>query len=228
MTIKTTTLSLLCALPLTLTLTLTAGCDLETEDTMELVSEAGDDEDALSPLSSEAQDALTAPVDAAAMTYSDTYEGLGKLDTLADGDIVMIKNYKQGYLGCFAGVPQFAQGPNNIDNYVWRVHEVDLDGDGSVEFQFELVDDTGFTGTYLKMDSGVVHCDVITGIGDAAAWHEDSMQRTGGGTNYRKFHVQLENQKEALCIKGKSSTEALSEGCGSSFWNMAFWIEVIA
>lgn len=225
MTTKTTTASLLCSL----CLALAAGCDLETEDSMALISEA-DDEAAPSPLSAEAEGTLTAPADAAAnMTYASTYEGLGKLDTLADGDVVMIKNYKQGYLGCFGGAPQFAHGPDNIDNYVWQVHQVDLDGDGDVEFQFELVDDTGATGTFLKMDdAGVVLCDVITGIGDAAAWHEDSMQRTGGGSYYRKFHVQLENYKQGLCVQGKSSTEALPKPCANSYWNMAFWVEVIA
>lgn len=225
MTTKTTTFSLLCAL----SFSVSAGCDLETEDSMELISDA-DDGDALSPLSSEAENTLTAPADAAAsITFAETYEGLGKLDTLADGDVVMIKNYKQGYLGCFGGVPQFAHGPNNIDNYVWQVHEVDIGADGLVEFQFELVDDTGATGTYLKMgDAGDVFCDAINGIGDAAAWHEDSQQRTGGGTDYRKFHVQLKNYKQSLCLQGKSSTEALSKTCGSSLWNMGFWVEVIA
>jgi len=225
MNTKTITLPLLC----TFALPLNAGCDLETEDSMSLVSEAEDDE-LSEPIVAEAGGELALEPDAAAsITYANTYKGLGRLDTLADGDIVMIENYHRGYLGCIGGTPEFDQAPHNIDNYAWRVHEVDLDGDGNAEFQFELIDGSGFTNTYLKMNAaGTVFCGTIGGIGDAAAWHEDAFDRTGGGTHYRKAHVQLQNEKQGLCLQGSSSAAALSKSCGLSYWDMAFWVEVIA
>jgi len=225
MDIKTIIFPLLC----TITVAPSAGCDLETEDSMSLESQVEEGEE-LPSVAIEAADELSAEPDgAAAITYVPTYTGLGKLDTLADGDIVMLRNYGEGYLGCFGGVAQLSEGPYNIDNYVWRVHEVDLDGNGEVEFQFELIDGGGFSNTYLKMsNAGTVHCGAISGIGDAAAWHEDAHSRTGGGTFYRKFHVQLENYKVGKCIQGDPNGDVVSDPCPNSTWGMAFWVEVIA
>jgi hypothetical protein len=84
----------------------------------------------------------------AGVMYAWSYDGVVKLSDIGDGDIVMLKNYAQGYVRCDSSDEAHTNhSPSNIDSFVWKVHRTDLDGDGTDELQFELIDDTGETGT---------------------------------------------------------------------------------
>ncbi len=119
-----------------------------------------------------------------------------------DGDVLMIKTNAHGYLGCDSlGAIQLHQDPSNIDSYIWKVHRASLGWGPADKLQFELIDDTGLTGTYLKMNgSGEVFRGSTTGSGDAAAWIRPPGAFGGVGENYVQAVWLLNNYKQDECL----------------------------
>ena len=104
---KRITLPLLCTLGLAL-----GGCDheddsvLDRSDEQELVDEPSSLPAPRGPEGAGSLASDDAP--ASSVVYSSSYEGLSTPQDLADGDIVMIKSYTRGYLGCFDGEASLA------------------------------------------------------------------------------------------------------------------------
>lgn len=193
------------------------GCDHEAElddgiadlEEAELDAEPGDIEDdpAAAPIDHAPVEVLTEiddPSAAAIVAYS--RRSVLRTSTLVEGEVVMLRSHTEGYLGCDAnGATTTSKTPSNTDGRVWRVHLVDLNNNGQDEMQFELVDDSGYTNTYLKMNNwGTLYCGAITGIGDAAAWSWGSFYGHAG-TMFRKVSRSLINYKRGLCIHASPS-----------------------
>lgn len=140
------------------------------------------------------------------LEYASSYDGEINLSALGDGDVVMLRSYPQGFVGCNAsGEVQTSHSPTVIDGYVWMVHRTDIDGDGTDELQLELIDGSGETGTYLKMNgSDELSCEAITGIGDAAGWNFEQSVSTGG-TYYRTVLRMLSNHEHGQCLSFSDS-----------------------
>ncbi len=141
----------------------------------------------------------------AAVTISYSRRSVLLTSTLTEGDAVMLRSKFQGYFGCDAnGNITTSKTPQNLDGRIWQVHLADLDNDGDDEMQFELLDSTGGSGTYLKMkNSGIIHCSTITGIGDAAAWNWGQWYGEGGSI-YHTVSRSLVNYKQGVCIHATS------------------------
>ncbi|MCA9705505.1 MAG: hypothetical protein KDK70_06650 [Myxococcales bacterium] len=189
-----------------------AGCDVENDldrsvDDFELED---DDEATLPQVQPDGLDLVASAPSSLAATNIWAFDDIVGLNSIGDGDAVMLRSYTDGYLGCDAsGVVELQGIVTNTDGFVWKVHRPDLDGDGTNELQFELIDATGETGQYLKMnDEGEVFCGSITGIGDAAAWRSSSTYYVSTGSFYRKIVINLRNYKQDLCI-------GISGGAGS-------------
>lgn len=195
-------------LPLVATLSL-VGCDVENESER-LADDFELEDDAQTPLAEIRPDDLdlvaAAPEPLAAATNVWAFDNVVGLNSLADGDAVMLQSYTAGYMGCDAdGEIQVSGAPNSTNGFVWRVHRTDVDGDGTDELQLELIDSTGETSTYLKMNNdGEVFCGSITGIGDAAAWLSSSTYYVSNGSFYRKVVINLHNFKQDQCIQVSS------------------------
>lgn len=212
----------------TLALLGATACDPEGSD--DLDREATELEDAASqPLDRvpTGPQSLTADQDApvTASTYIQTYEGGHTLGFLADGDIVMLKNFSRGYLGCDGAGDTLAQhSPVNTDSYVWEVHLVDIDGDGTDEVQLEQA---GGTDVYLKMDNADdVFCGTISGIGDAAAWNLGTSY-AGAGALYKRVTTTIVNYKQAQCLRVDANGVGAGVACNSN-QDAVFFLEVVA
>ncbi|MCA9650238.1 MAG: hypothetical protein H6712_08450 [Myxococcales bacterium] len=205
-----------------------SACDTEGELGPEIRAELeqGLDEPALAQAA--VQD-LVADADApvVASTTVHEYVGVDSFDSIADGDVVMLKNWWRGYLGCAADDDGTVGThlPTELDPYAWIVHRTDLDGDGTDELQFEQVDGASGTGLYLKMNgSGEVYCGEITGIGDAAAWSTGSLFVSTG--NYKRAARQLVSYKQGLCLQIDGNDEGASATC-NGFMHKLFTFELI-
>lgn len=198
------------ALLLTLTASLVlSGCDQGDElDRNADADELADAEDPSNEILPEVELELVAdaPTSLSGPTYASSYDGEINLSALGDGDVVMLRSYPQGFVGCNAsGEVQTSHSPTVIDGYVWMVHRTDIDGDGTDELQLELIDGSGETGTYLKMNgSDELSCGAITGIGDAAGWNFEQSVSTGG-TYYRTVLRMLSNHKHGQCLSFSDS-----------------------
>lgn len=172
--------------------------------------------------------ASTEPAQAGSATYVYSYDGVQVLGALTDGDVVMLKNFAEGYLQCDSNDEAKAKhDPISTNNYIWKLHLTDIDGDGTAELQFELIDSSGETGTYLKMSSDdEVYCGPITGIGDAAAWNLGGLYASLG-SHYRKVNVELVNYKRDRCLKVNDSNEGLGANCTGTA-SVIFFLEIIA
>ncbi len=144
----------------------------------------------------------------AAVTISYSRRSVLLTSTLTEGDAVMLRSKFQGYLGCDAdGNVSTSKTPQDLDGRIWQVHLADIDSDGDDEMQFELLDSSGGTGMYLKMKgSGLLHCNTITGIGDAAAWNWGQWYGEGGSI-YHTVSRSLINYKQGLCFHATSIGE---------------------
>lgn len=162
----------------------------------------------------------TAPVQ---MTQVNTYEGGRTLAFLSDGDIILLKSFHRGYVGCDGnGDTMVSHNPFNTDEYVWEVHRTDIDEDGTDELQLESVD---VPGSFLKLNGNdEAYCGNITGIGDAAAWTVGS-PLAGGGDLYRRIATTLVSYKHGRCLRANSS-EVYGDGCGNTVEHIYFF-EVI-
>ncbi|MCX4247990.1 hypothetical protein [Paraliomyxa miuraensis] len=210
-------------------LLLGTACDTEGEFDLEAQAELEDAADAPGLAHAAATD-LVADVDApvTAATTVHEYVGVHGSGSIADGDVVMIKNWWRGYLGCAADGDGTVgtSNPSELDSYAWLVHRTDIDGDGTDELQFEQVDGAGGTGIYLKMNGeGEVFCDIITGIGDAAAWNTGGLFVSTGF--YKRAARQLINFKHDLCLQIDGNDEGASATC-NGFMHKLFTFEIIA
>lgn len=201
-------------------------CDVEGD--LEIDDEADLERDVDGPgLARAAVQDLVANANVSAATTVHEYVGVHALGSIADGDVVMIKNWWRGYLGC-AEEGDGTVGSHNpaaLDPYAWLVHQTDIDGDGTTELQFEQVDGAGGTGTYLKMDGdGEVFCGSITGIGDAAAWNTGGMFVSTG--TYKRAARQLINYKQDLCLQIDGNEQGASATC-NGFMHKLFTFEII-
>ncbi|MEM7156309.1 MAG: hypothetical protein AAF799_25875 [Myxococcota bacterium] len=218
-----------------------AGCDQGSEldaGTAELTAEDLDielkdaidaeDEDATGTARDHQTVQVLASADDPSAASIATYSGRSVLqtDTLVDGDVVMLRSLGQGYLGCDdSGAIQANKAPSNTDGRLWRVHLVDLDGDGDDEMQFELVDGE-FTDTYLKMNNlGVMSCGNITGIGDAAGWNWGDWYGQSG-TVYRRVSRSLVNYKQDLCVHSTGSVAGAGGLCNHNIQTL-FNMEIL-
>lgn len=189
--------------------------------------ELADDEPESASLQSGELDLVSEAPSSMASVFISSYQGTIGLGDVDDADVVMLKNLSHGYVGCDSSDEiQTHENPHNIEDYLWKVHRTDLDSDGTDELQFELIDGSGETGTYLKMNGNdEVFCGAITGIGDAAAWSLGSTI-TGGGTHYRKQFRHLVNYKQGQCLR-MNSGEGVGESCAPT-QPQVFNIEIVA
>lgn len=201
------------------------GCDAD--DAFDEETRANLAQDADEPgLAQAAVQDLVADTAPAAATSVHEYIGSHSVGSIGDGDVVMIKNWWRGYLGCNDdGTSVGSHNPPELDPYVWLVHEADIDGDGTTELQFEQVDDAGGTGQYLKMNgSGDVFCGSITGIGDAAGWNIGTAYSSVG--NYKRVARAMSNFKQGLCLQIDGNDEGASATC-NGFMHKLFTFETI-
>ncbi|MEM7157455.1 MAG: hypothetical protein AAF799_31710 [Myxococcota bacterium] len=190
-----------------------------------------DEEDAAGPAQDHnTMEVLAAPDSpSAAVITTHSHRSVLLTDTLEDGDVVMLRSVGQGYLGCNdAGAIQTSKAPNNTDGRLWRVHLVDLDGDGNDEMQFELVDG-GYTNKYLSMHdfgfTSFVFCGTLQGAGEAASWSWGHWYGQNGSV-YRKVSRSLVNFDHNKCIHSTSAIPAIGGACNHHVHTM-FNMEVL-
>ncbi|MCA9704729.1 MAG: hypothetical protein KDK70_02630 [Myxococcales bacterium] len=203
-----------------------AACDAEDSFDTEVLADLDQDVEGPALAQAAARDLVSSAAPAASTTVHE-YIGAHALDSFADGDVVMIKNWWRGYLGCAddGDGTVGSHNPATLDPYAWLVHLTDIDGDGTTELQFEQLDDAGGTQIYLKMNSaGEVSCDTITGIGDAAAWNIGGLFVSSGV--YKRAARQLINYKQDLCLQVDSNDQGASATC-NGFMHKLFTFETI-
>ncbi|PRP96069.1 hypothetical protein [Enhygromyxa salina] len=152
---------------------------------------------------------------------------ISDLNSLADGDIVQLGSRQQGFVGCpgLSTVSATHAPASGSQGYTFTVHVVDIDMDGQTERQFEALDVQGNpTGRFLKMEDDLsVECNVIGGIGDAAAWTQASgYSATTSGWTLR--YGQMRSLKHQRCIEVSDPNAPVGDTCSGGYRAFSFHV----